>query len=273
MVVAQPFEAAHALGPSFVQVSFRRRLLDAGPAPHGRVDMQRPGHVAEPRRAVGVEHDPAQVLVVEVAMAEAHRDPARLPHRPQRRGVILRIEQRHLTTDELRVRRRATLVPQECHLAGSLSPGVWTVDGDLVGIGRVVAGRAPKITLGEHPMSALTTDRQPTDELGVVPGPLREGGPTGVERGLGLRVGDPGGHLRGAEPSAPRPPTVGSELRVIGHSRGTRSHHRPFHQIGRPGQTREDHAPRPGCCWGMPPTTTGLQAPVIDEPGNLYSPR
>jgi hypothetical protein len=87
------------------------------------------------------------------------------PHCQERASVILRFEQRYLTSDELGVLPRTPPLPSERHLRFDGCDGVRAVDAYPVGIRGVVTGPACEVALGEHPMGALASGGATAEEL------------------------------------------------------------------------------------------------------------
>jgi hypothetical protein len=151
--------------PIGVQVCFAAGLGYAATPHHGGVEVPSEGKGGEAGPPVGADGDRLEVLVVEVAVGEAHGNPPGGVHRSERGGVVVGGEQGDLTADELRVLAQSPLPEQVGHLPGDLGDGVGAVDGDLVGVGRVVAGLAGEVALGEHAVRTLAAVRPPPEQL------------------------------------------------------------------------------------------------------------
>ena len=72
--------------------------------------------------------------------------------------------------------------------AGFVVDGVVAVDADLVGVGRVVAGRTGQVALREDAVRTLAAHGTAAEELVVGAGVRREVGPALVQRGARIRV-------------------------------------------------------------------------------------
>ncbi len=71
--------------------------------------MHREREALEAGLAVRIEGEALQVLVVEIAVREAHRLPPETAHHGQSLGMVLGVEQAHLPADELGMCVRAAL--------------------------------------------------------------------------------------------------------------------------------------------------------------------
>ena len=165
VVAPQPVEHLCEVRSGLVELSFRLWLLKAGATDHGGVDVAGEGDLRKARLLVLVERDLAEVVVIEVAVGEAHWLPSVRPHDLERLRVIFGLEQAHLATDELGVGGAHQLLRRVLHLAFDLGEGVRAVDTHLVGVARVVAGLAGKVTLWEHTVGSLAAGRALTQHL------------------------------------------------------------------------------------------------------------
>ena len=74
-------------------------------------------------------------------------------------------KQAHLAADELRVSARPTDFAEVVHLLLDVGGGVFPVDAHLVGVGRVVTGRAGQVALGEDAVGPFAADRTSPEQL------------------------------------------------------------------------------------------------------------
>jgi len=191
VLAAQPREHRREGLPVGVERGLVRRAGEAAAAEHQRVEVGGERHPAQPGPPARAEHQLFQVVIVDVAVGEAHRLPPVRAHDRQRGGVIIGVEQGHLAADQLGVRPRPPLIAQQAHLRPYLGEGVRAVDPHLVGVTVVVAGGAGQVALGEHPVGALAADRVPSQQLPGRACGFGQLGPAPCQRGGELRVRRP----------------------------------------------------------------------------------
>ena len=151
--------------PLGVQLGLGLGVADGATPNHRCVDMDRERQMREARLAVRSERQLLQVFVVEVAVAEAHRVPIMAMHCGQRCGVIIGVEQRHFSADQLRKLSGAANLPGVGHLGLDVGECVGAVDTHLVGVGGVITRSATEVALREHAVSSLASGTSASDEL------------------------------------------------------------------------------------------------------------
>ncbi len=152
MLAAQPPQLVDEPPPVRVERGLVRRAGDTAPAIHEHVEVGGERHPAQAPPPVPAEDEGVEVVVVDVAVGEAHRLAAVRAHDRQGLGVVVGVEQADLAADELGVRPRSADVAQQTHLCGHPGEGVRPVDAHLVGVARVVAGRAGEVAAREDPV-------------------------------------------------------------------------------------------------------------------------
>lgn len=170
--------------------------------PHRGVHVHRERHRREPGSAVGIEHDRFEVVVVEVAVGEAHRDTTVPAHGGQGLRVCVGRQQRDLTADQLCVLARSPVSAQVGHLPIDLCDRVRPVHGHPVGLAAVVARRAPEVAGGEHPVGPLASRQLATQQLRRCPHAGRQLVPASRVRGRDLGIVWPCRDLQVTEPLA-----------------------------------------------------------------------
>ncbi len=126
--------------------------------------------VGEPRSILDVGHHRPEIVVVEVAVREAHRYPTESPHRRQRITVIACGSSSDTSPPiSWAILAVAALDRKIRHLTIDLGEGVSAVHPDLVGVGAVIAGFAAEVALREDAVGGLTPGGASTDQLAVHP--------------------------------------------------------------------------------------------------------
>jgi hypothetical protein len=101
--------------------------------------------------------------------------------------MVLGIEKRYLSADELSVCSGSSVLFEEPHLSGDLLDGVFSVDANLVGLGRVVARSACEVASREDAVGTFASNavsakrlRRRTNRLWKFKPPLLHGSSCGV---------------------------------------------------------------------------------------------
>ena len=134
MLGAEPADHLHEAATVRLELRLGPRAGDAAPSAHEAVEVGREGHPCQSPPAVGTEHQPTQVLLVDVTVRHRHRFPAVPAHHQERFGVRVGVEQGHLAADQLRVPVRPTHLLEEGHLLLDLAHGVTSVHANLIGV-------------------------------------------------------------------------------------------------------------------------------------------
>src|SRR5215472_15711085 len=118
-------------------------------------------HPAKPWPPVPSQDHACQVVVVEVAVGEAHRLATVSTYDRERGGVVIWWQQAYLAADELGVCSRPAALAQKRELRLHLRHGVRRIDAHVIGVPRVVARRASQVASREHPVRTLAADSVP----------------------------------------------------------------------------------------------------------------
>ena len=189
---SQPLDARGELLPVRVQARLVGRPRQPPTAIHEHVEVRRERNASQPPATVRPEYQPFQVLLVDIAMSEAHRLPTGGPHRQQRGGMVIGVEQRNLAADELRMSSWAAQPPEQPHLSRHMFAGMATVDADPVGISGVIAGSARQIATREDAVRPLAANSVPAQHLAGRTNTSGQFIPTATQRLNERRIGSCG---------------------------------------------------------------------------------
>jgi len=224
VLAAQPPQLVDEPPPVRVERGLVRRAGDTAPAVHEHVEVGGERHPAQAPPPVPAEDEGVEVVVVDVAVGEAHRLAGMRAHDRQGLGVVVGVEQADLAADELGVRPWSADVAQQTHLCGHPGEGVRPVDAHLVGVARVVAGRAGEVAARKDPVCPFAAHPVAAEHPAGSAHDLRQPGPAARECSPERRVDGTRPPLRIAERSSQSARDVLDSVdRLRGrHGQGTR---------------------------------------------------